>query len=142
MIKFRNLKQSVTGSPQPKLESNFHLIENSENTNSIEMMDHLKESLAPRTFNKISYAAVLIWFVISVIFFGIFAEVENTESRYDFRCGGAIRFTQTLLSFPTGLTTTLLQTDKSNSKFIQGRATKNHIRKAWKTSLMIKIRKY
>ena len=53
------------------------------------MMDHLKESLAPRTFNKISYAAVLIWFVISVIFFGIFAEVENTESRYDFRCGGA-----------------------------------------------------
>ena len=89
MIKFRNLKQSVTGSPQPKLESNFHLIENSENTNSIEMMDHLKESLAPRTFNKISYAAVLIWFVISVIFFGIFAEVENTESRYDFRCGGA-----------------------------------------------------
>ena len=89
MIKFRNLKQSVTGSPQPKLESNFHLIENSENTNSIEMMDHLKESLARRTFNKISYAAVLIWFVISVIFFGIFAEVENTESRYDFRCGGA-----------------------------------------------------
>ena len=51
-------------------------------------MDHLKESLAPKTFNKISYAAVLIWFVISVIFFGIFAEVENTESRYDFRCGG------------------------------------------------------
>lgn len=89
MIKFRNLKQSVTGSPQPKLESNFHLIENSENTNSIEMMDHLKESLARRTFNKISYAAVLIWFVISVIFFGIFAEVENTESRYDFWCGGA-----------------------------------------------------
>ena len=52
-------------------------------------MDHLKESLAPKTFNKISYAAVLIWFVISVIFFGTFAEVENTESRYDFRCGGA-----------------------------------------------------
>ena len=52
-------------------------------------MDHLKESLAPRTFNKTSYAAVIIWFVISVIFFGIFAEVENTESRYDFRCGGA-----------------------------------------------------
>nr|XP_058946683.1 NLR family CARD domain-containing protein 3-like [Pocillopora verrucosa] len=51
-------------------------------------MDFLKESLAPRTFNKISYAVVLIWFVISVIFFGIFAEVENTESRYDFRCGG------------------------------------------------------
>ncbi|XP_066020289.1 nucleotide-binding oligomerization domain-containing protein 1-like [Pocillopora verrucosa] len=51
-------------------------------------MDFLKESLAPRTFSKISYALVLIWFVISVIFFGIFAEVENTESRYDFRCGG------------------------------------------------------
>ena len=88
MIKLKNLKQSLTGSPQPKLLSKFDLIENSENTNSTETMDFLKESLAPRTFNKISYAVVLIWFVISVIFFGIFAEVENTESRYDFRCGG------------------------------------------------------
>ena len=51
-------------------------------------MDTLKESLAPKTFSKISYAAIIIWFVINVIFFGIFAEVENTESRYDFSRGG------------------------------------------------------
>ena len=53
-------------------------------------MNHLKEAISPKTFNyKISYAAVLIWFVISAIFFSIFAEVENSESRFDFRCGGA-----------------------------------------------------
>lgn len=52
-------------------------------------MDHLKELIAPKTFNKISYAAVLIWFMISAVFFGIFAEVENSEERFDFRCGGA-----------------------------------------------------
>ncbi|PFX26007.1 Protein NLRC3 [Stylophora pistillata] len=52
-------------------------------------MDTLKESLAPKTFNKISHLAVLVWFVIGAIFLGIFTEVENTESRFDFRCGGA-----------------------------------------------------
>ncbi|XP_022784669.1 nucleotide-binding oligomerization domain-containing protein 1-like [Stylophora pistillata] len=52
-------------------------------------MDNLKELLAPKTFNKFSHAAVLIWFLIGAIFLGIFSEVENAESRFDFRCGGA-----------------------------------------------------
>ncbi|PFX29228.1 NACHT, LRR and PYD domains-containing protein 3 [Stylophora pistillata] len=52
-------------------------------------MDNLKEVLAPKTFNKFSHAAVLIWFLICAIFLGIFIEVENAESRFDFRCGGA-----------------------------------------------------
>ncbi|XP_066028258.1 NACHT, LRR and PYD domains-containing protein 3-like [Pocillopora verrucosa] len=52
-------------------------------------MDYLKELLAPKTFNKVSYVAVVFWIPIGVIFLGIFAEIENSESRYDFYCGGA-----------------------------------------------------
>ena len=52
-------------------------------------MDNLKELLAPKTFNKVSHAAVVIWILIGIIFLGIFADAENGESRYDFRCGGA-----------------------------------------------------
>ena len=52
-------------------------------------MDYLKELLAPKTFNKVSHVAVVFWIPIGVIFLGIFAEIENGESRYDFYCGGA-----------------------------------------------------
>ena len=52
-------------------------------------MDNLKELLAPKTFNRVSHAAIVIWILIGVIFLGIFADAENSESRYDFRCGGA-----------------------------------------------------
>ena len=52
-------------------------------------MDNLKELIAPKTFNKVSHAAVVIWILIGVIFLGIFADAENGESRYDFRCGVA-----------------------------------------------------
>ena len=52
-------------------------------------MDNLKELLKPKTFNTVSHAAVVIWILIGVIFLGIFADAENSESRYDFRCGGA-----------------------------------------------------
>ena len=52
-------------------------------------MDNLKELLKPKTFNTVSHAAVVIWTLIGVIFLGIFADAENSESRYDFRCGGA-----------------------------------------------------
>ncbi|CAH3164896.1 unnamed protein product, partial [Pocillopora meandrina] len=49
-------------------------------------MDNLKELLRPKTFNRVSHAAVVIWILIGVIFLGIFADAENSESRYDFRC--------------------------------------------------------
>ena len=52
-------------------------------------MDNLKELLKPKTFNTVSHAAVVIWILIGVIFLGIFADAEHSESRYDFRCGGA-----------------------------------------------------
>ena len=52
-------------------------------------MDNLKELLVPKTFNRVSHAAVVVWILIGVIFLGIFADAESSESRYDFRCGGA-----------------------------------------------------
>ena len=49
-------------------------------------MDNLKELLKPKTFNTVSHAAVVVWILIGVIFLGIFADAENSESRYDVRC--------------------------------------------------------
>ena len=49
-------------------------------------MEYLKELLKPKTFNKISYVAVICWISFGVILFVIFAEMENSESRFDFRC--------------------------------------------------------
>ena len=49
-------------------------------------MESLKELLAPKTFNRISYAAVICWIPLGLILLGIFAEMENSESRFDFRC--------------------------------------------------------
>ena len=49
-------------------------------------MESLKELLKPKTFNKISYVAVICWISFGVILFGVFAEMENSESRFDFRC--------------------------------------------------------
>ena len=49
-------------------------------------MESLKELLAPKTFNRISYVAVICWIPLGLILLGIFAEMENSESRFDFRC--------------------------------------------------------
>ena len=49
-------------------------------------MESLKELLKPKTFNKISYVAVICWISFGVILIGVFAEMENSESRFDFRC--------------------------------------------------------
>jgi len=49
-------------------------------------MESLKEFLAPKTFNRISYFAVVCWILLGVILLGIFADMENSESRFDFRC--------------------------------------------------------
>ena len=50
-------------------------------------MDSLKELLKPKTMNRLSYVAIFCWVVIGVILLGIFADMENSESRFDFRCG-------------------------------------------------------
>ncbi|XP_020603227.1 protein NLRC5-like, partial [Orbicella faveolata] len=49
-------------------------------------MESLKELLKPKTFNRISYVAIICWILFGVILLGIFAEMENSESRFDFRC--------------------------------------------------------
>jgi len=46
-------------------------------------MEHLKDFLTPKTFNKISYVAVICWIVYGVMLLGIFAQMENSDS---FRC--------------------------------------------------------
>ncbi|XP_078361506.1 uncharacterized protein LOC144645842 [Oculina patagonica] len=50
-------------------------------------MENLKELLTAKTFNRLSYAAVISWVLFGVILLGIFAEMDNSESRFDFRCG-------------------------------------------------------
>ena len=45
-------------------------------------METLWEFVAPKTFNGISYVAVIFWILCEVILFGIFGEMENS----DFRC--------------------------------------------------------
>ena len=52
-------------------------------------MEKVLGYLEPKTFNKVHYVAVGFWILISVIFFAIFVDMENSESRFDFRCGGA-----------------------------------------------------
>ena len=50
-------------------------------------MEHFKELVPPETLHWLSYVAKLCWIVLGVIFFGIFADMESNESRFDFRCG-------------------------------------------------------
>ena len=47
-------------------------------------MENLKDLLTPKAFNKISYVAVIAWFLFGGILLGKFAELENSDS---FRCG-------------------------------------------------------
>ena len=53
---------------------------------SVEILLHYLE---PKTFSKTHYVAVLFWIVIGVIFLGVFADMENNEPRFDFRCEAA-----------------------------------------------------
>ena len=50
-------------------------------------MELLRELLSPKTLHWLSYVASVLWIVLGVIFFGIFADMESNESRFDFRCG-------------------------------------------------------
>ncbi|XP_044177798.1 protein NLRC3-like [Acropora millepora] len=46
-------------------------------------MESLKDLLTPKTFNRISYVAVICWILYAVIVLGIFEDMENSDS---FRC--------------------------------------------------------
>lgn len=52
-------------------------------------MDCIKELFSPNAFNRISHVGVVIWFMMGVIFLGIFSDMENTEGRLDFHCDAA-----------------------------------------------------
>ena len=52
-------------------------------------LDKLLDYLEPKTFGKIHYVVVVFWILIGVIPLAIFAEMENSEPRFDFRCGAA-----------------------------------------------------
>nr|XP_058940057.1 NACHT, LRR and PYD domains-containing protein 3-like [Pocillopora verrucosa] len=52
-------------------------------------LEKLVDYLEPKTFSKIHYVAVVFWILICVIFLAIFADMENSEPRFDFRCGAA-----------------------------------------------------
>ena len=51
-------------------------------------MESLKDLLKPKTFNKISYVAVICWILYGVTLLSIFAAMENSDS---FRCGAKIQ---------------------------------------------------
>ena len=52
-------------------------------------MEMLLNYLEPKAFGKIHYVGVFFWILTGVIFFGIFADMENNELEFDFNCGGA-----------------------------------------------------
>ena len=50
-------------------------------------MECFKELFTPKTFNKLGFVLVASWIPLGVILLGIFAGMENSESRLDFSCG-------------------------------------------------------
>ena len=52
-------------------------------------LDKLLDYLEPKTFGKIHYVVVVFWILIGVIPLVIFAEMENSEPRFDFGCDAA-----------------------------------------------------
>ena len=50
-------------------------------------MEGLKNLLAPKTLHWFSYVANVCWIVLGIILSAIFLDIENSEPRFDFRCG-------------------------------------------------------
>ncbi|XP_068670876.1 nucleotide-binding oligomerization domain-containing protein 1-like [Montipora foliosa] len=46
----------------------------------------LREALTPKTFNSLSFVAVLLWIFVGLAATGIFSELEISEPRFDFDC--------------------------------------------------------
>ena len=53
------------------------------------MIQHegLKDLLAPKTLHWSSYVANVFWIFLGIILSTIFLDIENSEPRFDFRCG-------------------------------------------------------
>ena len=52
-------------------------------------MEKVLKYLKPKTFHRVHYMVVVLWILISAIFFTIFLDMETSESMFDIRCGGA-----------------------------------------------------
>ena len=50
-------------------------------------MEGLKALLAPKTLHWFSYVANVCWILLGIILSAIFLDNENSEPRFDFRCG-------------------------------------------------------
>ncbi|CAH3119421.1 unnamed protein product [Porites lobata] len=50
-------------------------------------MEGLKDLLAPKTLHWLSYVANVFWILLGIILSAIFLDIENSEPRFDFRCG-------------------------------------------------------
>ena len=50
-------------------------------------MEGLKALLAPKTLHWFSYVTNICWIVLGIILSAIFLDIENSEPRFDFRCG-------------------------------------------------------
>ena len=50
-------------------------------------MEGLKDLFAPKTLHWISYVANVCWILLGIILSAIFLDIENSEPRFDFRCG-------------------------------------------------------
>ena len=46
----------------------------------------IKEAISPKTLNKFTFALVIVWIVVGATLCIAFAELENSESRYDIQC--------------------------------------------------------
>ena len=50
-------------------------------------MEGLKDLLAPKTLHWFSYVANVFWILLGINLSAIFLDIENSEPRFDFRCG-------------------------------------------------------
>ncbi|CAH3174996.1 unnamed protein product [Porites evermanni] len=50
-------------------------------------MEGLKDLLAPKTLHWFRYVANVCWILLGIILSAIFLDIENSEPRFDFRCG-------------------------------------------------------
>ena len=52
-------------------------------------MEQILEYFKPKTFHRVHYVGLVFWILISIVFFAILFDMENSESEFDFRCSGA-----------------------------------------------------
>ena len=78
----------IKAPPRVTLKADYESITQcTSNSKLQERMESLKELLTTKSFNKFSFVGIIFWILFGVTLFGIFADTENSESRFDFSCG-------------------------------------------------------